>query len=402
MNHVVFPKNGLDAGVVKMIRRHLDKPIINAIDPVEQLMRHLDTAIIKALMIDPVEQYWDSETTLRELQFAGYFSDKSAGAEKGKDGEKAGDKEGGDGAWPELLATMRDENQKLALSALGGCVWYLRSLKLDTELVSMRNFRSLGDFDGACAETLVIDGQTLANLEILENGDGGAQGSVLKMLDRCVTAFGKRKLRSWLCAPLVNPADINARLDAIELLAASPSRTSITALLRKLPDVERNLSRVHIEASARKQGVMFDNSSAKKLRAFLLILDACQVLCDVQDKLAKGGLFKSGEEEAAGGDVAMEDAGAGGGLRKLVRFPKGARETLTEFKKNYGDLHKAMEDGFISPQSGVHQDYDEAFGVQKGIERKLDKEMEKWGKELKCGSLKYWHPAVGKEPYQME
>ena len=38
----------------------------------------------------------------------------------------------------------------------------------------------------------------------------------------------------------------------------------------------------------------------------------------------------------------MEDAVsvAGKGLGKLVRFPAGARETLSEFKKNYGDLHQ--------------------------------------------------------------
>ena len=36
-------------------------------------------------------------------------------------------------------------------------------------------FRPVGDLDGALSETLVIDGQTLANLEILENASGEAQ-----------------------------------------------------------------------------------------------------------------------------------------------------------------------------------------------------------------------------------
>ena len=36
-------------------------------------------------------------------------------------------------------------------------------------------FRPVGDLDGAFSETLVIDGQTLANLEILENANGDPQ-----------------------------------------------------------------------------------------------------------------------------------------------------------------------------------------------------------------------------------
>jgi len=143
---VVFPKGGLDPGVLKLVRRHLDRPIINA--------------------VNPEEQFWDAATTLRELDYAGYFS------------AEAGDSAAGVGegtAWPANLAALRAADARLALSALGGCVWYLRSLKLDSELVSMRNFRTLVDFDGACAARLVIDGQTLANLEVLENSSGGAQ-----------------------------------------------------------------------------------------------------------------------------------------------------------------------------------------------------------------------------------
>ena len=38
------------------------------------------------------------------------------------------------------------------------------------------------------AQALRLDGPTLANLELLENGDGGAQGSLLARLDTCTSA----------------------------------------------------------------------------------------------------------------------------------------------------------------------------------------------------------------------
>ena len=84
--------------------------------------------LAQSLNAPSLVQYWDSETTLRELDFAGYFADTSKSEEGSAEGKagKEGGKEGG--VWPELLTTMKDQNQKLALSALGGCAPYLRSI----------------------------------------------------------------------------------------------------------------------------------------------------------------------------------------------------------------------------------------------------------------------------------
>jgi len=46
---------------------------------------------------------------------------------------------------------------------------------------------------------------------------GGEQvGSLFSWLDHTVTKFGKRRLKRWLCAPLLNVEKINERLDAVE------------------------------------------------------------------------------------------------------------------------------------------------------------------------------------------
>jgi len=76
------------------------------------------------------------------------------------------------------------------MSALGGLVWYLRSLKLDEELMSFKNFHVYDPVRQA--STLILDGQTLSNLEVFQNNsDGTETGTVLRLLNRCVTPFGK-------------------------------------------------------------------------------------------------------------------------------------------------------------------------------------------------------------------
>lgn len=40
-------------------------------------------------------------------------------------------------------------------------------------------------------DSLVLDGQTLAHVEVLLNNEGTEDGSLLKLLGRCVTPFGE-------------------------------------------------------------------------------------------------------------------------------------------------------------------------------------------------------------------
>jgi len=354
---VVYPKGGLDPTAVKLIKRHLNNPLLNA--------------------LDENSQFWDAEKSEWELNATAYFAD--ADAEEGQHTKIE--------QWPEVLQTVHKEGSKLALSAVGGCVWYLRSLKLDSELVSMKNFRHMRDFEGERVGSLVIDGQTLCNLEILENSNGTTEGTLLKRLDRCSTAFGKRKFRTWICAPLRDVKAIRARLDAAEHLASdNHARAALAKLMRQLPDVERRLSRVHMQGSGRKQGVMFDDTGARKLRAFLQLLDSVEILCKVRDALVK--------EELLGDDAKI--------VLPHVEFPEEVRDKLESFKSSYGDLQHAMEVGYITPERGLYADYDEAHDRLLGIEKCLNDELKSWKKQLGESSLKFWSAATGKEPYQME
>jgi DNA mismatch repair protein MSH6 len=61
----------------------------------------------------------------------------------------------------------------------------------------------------------VFDSQVYENLEIFELKDKensfGEKGTLYAYLNRCLTASGRRKLRKWLDAPLVDVAAITER-----------------------------------------------------------------------------------------------------------------------------------------------------------------------------------------------
>jgi DNA mismatch repair protein MSH6 len=114
--------------------------------------------------------------------------------------------------------------------------------------------------------SLVLDGQTLANLEILQNSyDGSDEGTVMKLLNQCVTPFGKRLFKRWLCHPLRSTGEIIERQDAVEeLMAYVDVQELIATKFRALPDLERLISRIH--------------AGNCKVKEFLTVLEAFKSL----------------------------------------------------------------------------------------------------------------------------
>lgn len=118
-------------------------------------------------------------------------------------------------------------------------------MKLDKDLLSVKNIQFYDPLQNATS--LVLDGQTLANLEIFENTfDGSTEGTVFKLLANSITPFGKRLFKRWLCHPLRQMKDIQSRQDAVEDLIQMPDvRDQLASVFAALPDLERLISRVH-------------------------------------------------------------------------------------------------------------------------------------------------------------
>ena len=70
-----------------------------------------------------------------------------------------------------------------------------------------------------------LDPAAWRNLEITQTLRAkGKRGSLLWVLDHTKTAMGGRLLRSWLEKPLLNPAAIQKRLNAVEELTQQTVR----------------------------------------------------------------------------------------------------------------------------------------------------------------------------------
>ena len=118
------------------------------------------------------------------------------------------------------------------MSSLGAITFYLSSAYIDQQLLSQRRFESYqpldigpavgttapsakGEQKGPQGKHMVLDGATVANLELLTNSTGGQEAALINLFSP-VTAMGKRMLTQWILSPLLQPKAIRARQAAIQ------------------------------------------------------------------------------------------------------------------------------------------------------------------------------------------
>jgi len=113
-------------------------------------------------------------------------------------------------------------------------------------------------------DVLPLDEMTRRNLELVEplRSGGDTEGAtLLGVIDRTLTPMGGRLLRRWLLAPLVDPAAINARLDAVAVLVGDGrGRDLLREALDGVRDLERLAGRAALgRATAREMGALRDS-----------------------------------------------------------------------------------------------------------------------------------------------
>jgi len=119
----------------------------------------------------------------------------------------------------------------------------LRFLHL-TQKRSLTHIRRLNVYEPK--QYLILDPFTRRNLELTETvRDRSRNGSLLWLLDKTVTAIGARMLRRWIEKPLMDAAEINARLEAVECLANQfIVRDELRDHLKRVYDLERLAGRI--------------------------------------------------------------------------------------------------------------------------------------------------------------
>lgn len=298
--------------------------------------------------LKPGTEFWDADTSRRELSCAKYFV-------KGEDEEEV---------WPEALQELKDDD--LVMSAVGGLTSYLRFLKLEGPLLSQGSFEIYKPIQKN--STLVLDGQTLTNLELFSNTvNGSTDGTLFGLLNKCITPFGKRLFRQWVAHPLCNIDRINERLDAVELLNDDPTvREQFASQLVKMPDLERLISRIH--------------AGACKPEDFVRVLEGFE---QIEYTMTLAAAFKGGN----------------GLIDKLISSMPNLEEPLAYWNTAF-NRQRVKEEKLMIPESGIDEDFDASVARIQDIKDQLnDLLLEKKG-ELKCKTLKYTD--IGKEIYQIE
>jgi DNA mismatch repair protein MutS len=132
--------------------------------------------------------------------------------------------------------------ERAELSAMGALVDYLK-ITQKGKLPLLRPPQK-----EASGGVMQIDAATRRNLELTAALSGGRAGSLLACIDRTVTAGGARLLERRLSSPSRDLAEINARLEAVGFsLDETEFRSALREALRKIPDIDRALSRLSLD-----------------------------------------------------------------------------------------------------------------------------------------------------------
>lgn len=138
----------------------------------------------------------------------------------------------------------------------------------------------------AAGGAMQIDAATRRNLELTQALSGGRDGSLLAAVDRTVTAPGARLLERRISSPSRDLSVIHARLESVRfLLEQSLLRAELRDALRRVPDMDRALSRLALDRggprdmAAIRAGLMQAVSVAARLEgAPVLLAEAARAL----------------------------------------------------------------------------------------------------------------------------
>jgi DNA mismatch repair protein MutS len=144
------------------------------------------------------------------------------------------------------------------IAALGLIAAHLETTQAG-RLPALRAPRRAGE-----ADAMAIDPATRASLEIERALSGGRDGSLLAAIDRTVGAPGARLLAARLSRPLLSPAAIDARLDAVAwLMERRGLREALRGKLKGTGDMARALSRLALgRGGPRDFGALRDGLAA--------------------------------------------------------------------------------------------------------------------------------------------
>ncbi len=169
---------------------------------------------------------------------------------------------------PEMLQI---QPYSASLFAVAAALDYL----FDTQKTSLENINKIQIYSEN--EFMQIDLSARRNLELFSNARaGGKRGSLLWVLDHTKTPMGRRMLLNWLERPLIQPIEMNRRLNAVEELYNNITFTKeLSHRLQGILDMERLITRI-VFRSASPKDLLNLSAAVKGLPALREHISVCK------------------------------------------------------------------------------------------------------------------------------
>ena len=163
------------------------------------------------------------------------------------------------------------EHLPAAICAAGALIYYL----YETQKQEVKHILSLHTY--TISDFMLLDADTQRNLELTTSiRDGSSKGTLLEVIDETVTPMGGRKLHQCILQPLLQPAEINARMNAVdELKNRIGLQEELRERLSKVYDMERLISRISL-GSANARDLLALKDSLRLLPGIKEQLHGCE------------------------------------------------------------------------------------------------------------------------------
>jgi DNA mismatch repair protein MutS len=229
-------------------------------------------------------------------------------------------------------------NARAAAVAAGAVVHYARS----TQQIELQHVNNIRYYERS--ENLQLDAVTVRNLELIEPlfSGGASEATLYANLDCLMTPMGKRLLRGTLVRPLMDPVEIESRLEAVAVATkALIDREHLRKTLAAIQDMERMLSRISLDSAGPRDAAALSASFARlpELHSGLQKLPAprwlecaarLDLLEDLRGKLERTLLPEPPVNLNDGGAIA---AGVDPELDELRSLGANARQSITTIEE---------------------------------------------------------------------
>ena len=272
------------------------------------------------------------------------------------------------------LEALSLADKPLIVLALGALLSYLQR----TQISGLERITEIE----LCADSAVmgLDLNARRNLELTETmRNKEKKGSLLWVLDKTKTAMGKRLIKAWLEQPLLSPAKITLRQNAVEELFESPQLLDeLTEQLTGIYDLERIMTRV-VYGSANGRELRSLCAAIAKLPGIKKLLAPCEAtllktlesqidgledICALIDKaiveeppftIREGGIIKAGFHAEL--DEVKHDMNGGKELIAAVEAREKERTGIPKLKTGYNRVFGYYIEVTNTYKNQVPEDY---------------------------------------------